>query len=232
MANIHKLVEVPESSRLFFCTDVHGRLDYLKELLESIGFTDNDYLISLGDLTDRGPQSLETLNMFLNPKNPNLFALLGNHEHMLMQKDMHNLFYNGGQWVLEQSDETIDYLSRKLREKFYYAFTVVKAGHSIACVHAEVLEEYANWDDFLDDLPRTTIKNEAVWGREFLTRNIQQRLLGVDYVLHGHSTVEEPRLLANRMYFDTGLWNKGNTLTLLEFKNDNTFEGIRCITQT
>ena len=75
MMNIHKVIEVPEGSRLFFCTDVHGRLDELNELLAQAGFTETDYLISVGDLNDRGPKSLEALNMFLNPKTPNLFAL-------------------------------------------------------------------------------------------------------------------------------------------------------------
>ena len=85
-------ISVPSSARLFFCTDVHGRLDELTELLSQAGFTETDYLISVGDLTDRGPKSLEALNMFLNPTKQNLHALLGNHEHMLMQKDLHNLF--------------------------------------------------------------------------------------------------------------------------------------------
>ena len=138
MANIHKLIEVPESSRLFFCTDVHGRLDNLMGLLREVKFSDNDYLISMGDLIDRGPKSLETLNMFINPNRPNLHALLGNHEYMLMQKDLHNLFYNGGQWALDQSDETIDYLSRKISEKMFFSFTVRKGDYIIACTHAEV----------------------------------------------------------------------------------------------
>lgn len=221
MANIHKLIEVPESSRLFFCTDVHGRLDNLMGLLREVKFSDNDYLISIGDLIDRGPKSLETLNMFINPNRPNLHALLGNHEYMLMQKDLHNLFYNGGQWALDQSDETIDYLSRKISEKMFFSFTVRKGDYIIACTHAEVPEEYEYWDDFLNDLFKTRVKNEAVWGREFLVGNIQQRLYGSSYVLHGHSRVPKLKRLANRLYFDTG-----STMTLLEFDNGN-FKEIR-----
>ena len=221
MRNYHKTIEVPEGSRLFFCTDVHGRLDELNELLAQAGFTETDYLISVGDLNDRGPKSLEALNMFLNPKNPNLFALLGNHEHMLMQKDLHNLFYNGGQWALEQSDETIDYLSRKLMENFFYAFTVKKDGHTLGCVHAEVPLDFSSWDQFLDELVRPRVQLDAVWSREIIYGNSSAHLDGVDYVLHGHTCLPEPTLVGNRLYFDTGLWvgKQQGTLTLLEFCN-------------
>ena len=218
MLNIHKTITVPEGSRLFFCTDVHGRLDELNSLLEQVGFSDNDYLISVGDLHDRGPQSLQALNMFLNPQRPNLYALLGNHEHMLMQKDTHNLFYNGGQWALEQTDETLDYLSRKLTENFYYAFTVEKDGHKIGCVHAEVPRDYDTWEDFLDDLARPRVQREALWGREYIYSGANKELLGVTFVLHGHTCLPEPLLSANRLYFDTGRWGaQKGTMTLLEF---------------
>lgn len=219
MANIHKIIEVPEDSRLFFCTDVHGRLDELNDLLAQAGFEETDYLISVGDLTDRGPKSLESLNMFLNPTRPNLHALLGNHEHMLMRKDLHLLSYNGGQWALEHSDETIEYFSRKLTQKFFYAFTVKKEGHTIGCVHAEVPLRYDSWEEFLDDLTnRPGTKEDALWNREYIYTEANKELLGVDFVLHGHTCLPEPLLSANRLYFDTGRWNKqqGN-LTLLEF---------------
>ena len=223
--NIHKVIEVPDSARVFFCTDVHGRLDELTELLSQAGFTEKDYLISVGDLTDRGPKSLETLNMFLNPTKQNLHALLGNHEHMLMQKDLHNLFYNGGQWVLEQSDETIDYLSRKLMEKFFYAFTIKKGGYTLGCVHAEVPMDFSSWDQFLDELVRPRVQLDALWSREIIYGGTSTHLDGVDYVLHGHTCLPEPTLVGNRLYFDTGRWAKQQgELTLLEFCHDGRFE--------
>ena len=220
MVNIHRTIEVPEGARLFFCTDVHGRLDELEQLLRRVDFSDKDYLISVGDLHDRGPKSLDALNMFLNPTKPNLHALLGNHEHMLMRKDLHNLFYNGGQWALEQSDETIDYLSRKLTQNFFYAFTVEKDGYTIGCVHAEVPLQYDTWEDFLEDLARPSVQNEALWSREYIYDGADKVLPDVDYVLHGHTCLPEPLLSGNRLYFDTGTWGKqSGSMTLLEFKS-------------
>lgn len=41
--------------------DIHGYYDKYKELLERIYFSDDDTLYVLGDILDRGPESLRVL---------------------------------------------------------------------------------------------------------------------------------------------------------------------------
>lgn len=58
--------------------DVHGCLDELKELLEDkIKPTVNDNVVLLGDLVDRGPYSVETVQY---AKDNKLSVILGNHD--------------------------------------------------------------------------------------------------------------------------------------------------------
>jgi serine/threonine protein phosphatase 1 len=64
--------------RKFIIGDIHGCFDELIELTEKIGLTDNDILISLGDIVDRGNKSKEVYEYFLN--RPNSIVLMGNHE--------------------------------------------------------------------------------------------------------------------------------------------------------
>lgn len=47
--------------RILAVSDVHGRLDYFTGLLEKVSFGKSDTLIIVGDLLEKGPQSLETL---------------------------------------------------------------------------------------------------------------------------------------------------------------------------
>lgn len=63
--------------------DIHGCYDQLQTLLNKVAFdATKDHLICVGDLVNRGPQSLETLR-FLRSL-PNVTVTLGNHDLYLI----------------------------------------------------------------------------------------------------------------------------------------------------
>ncbi len=64
--------------RTFIIGDIHGCFDELMELTKKTGLTNDDLLISLGDIVDRGNKSKEVYEYFLN--RPNSIVLMGNHE--------------------------------------------------------------------------------------------------------------------------------------------------------
>ena len=51
----------PADSRVLAVSDVHGNLPYLRGLLDSVRFSPDDTLVLVGDLLEKGPQSLDTL---------------------------------------------------------------------------------------------------------------------------------------------------------------------------
>jgi serine/threonine protein phosphatase 1 len=61
--------------------DVHGCFAELTQLLAKVDFSEEDLLISVGDMVDRGPGSMETARFFRDA--PNAMAVLGNHERKL-----------------------------------------------------------------------------------------------------------------------------------------------------
>lgn len=64
--------------------DIHGCLTALETLVESIGLTADDTLVTLGDYIDRGPDSKGVIDYLLDLKAKfNVITLKGNHELML-----------------------------------------------------------------------------------------------------------------------------------------------------
>jgi serine/threonine protein phosphatase 1 len=61
--------------------DVHGCFAELMQLLTKVDFSGEDLLISVGDMVDRGPDSLKTARFFRD--SPNAMAVMGNHERRL-----------------------------------------------------------------------------------------------------------------------------------------------------
>lgn len=85
----------PDSGeRIYAIGDVHGRYDLLQILLakirdhsDSLPPTPSLYVIIIGDMIDRGPQSAEVLALVhdLHRTSDHVIALLGNHEDAMLQ---------------------------------------------------------------------------------------------------------------------------------------------------
>ena len=56
---------LPQNRRIICISDVHGNLPYLRGLLEKLRFSTDDVLIIVGDLVEKGPQSLDTLRFIV-----------------------------------------------------------------------------------------------------------------------------------------------------------------------
>ena len=115
MQPLHKRLPFNTNGRDFILGDMHGCYDLFEAELEKVSFDPAcDRVISVGDLIDRGPNSLACLRLL---KEPWFHAVRGNHEIMLLdysypgmksspllQND--DLFIkNGGSWV-QKLDET------------------------------------------------------------------------------------------------------------------------------
>jgi len=73
----------PPPTHTYIIGDVQGCFDSLQALLQKINFNpDKDQLGFVGDLVNRGPQSLETLRFIQQLNNP--LIVLGNHDLHLM----------------------------------------------------------------------------------------------------------------------------------------------------
>ena len=71
--------EIEKGRRVLVTSDIHGHVDHLKNVLSQAGFTPDDVLIINGDLTEKGPASLECIRYVLElMRNHTVYYLSGN----------------------------------------------------------------------------------------------------------------------------------------------------------
>ena len=223
-------------SRAYAIGDIHGRLDLLDEILDKI---ESDaagrpacetYLIVLGDLIDRGPDSagvVERLRRY-RPDGMTCVFLMGNHEEMLLRilegdtRPLTSWLAYGGseclfsygvapealRWI--EDDEAL----RLVRERipadhiaFLRDFGDTFAFGDYLFVHAGIRPGLP-----LEEQDRADFR----WIREpFLTDSRDHGCI----VVHGHTIVPRVEERANRIAIDTGAYRSG-LLTAVGIEGD------------
>jgi len=220
---------VPKGTRVYAIGDIHGRVDLLDRLLTTIAKDARNktaprrkLLITLGDYIDRGPDSagvierLSTLHQQAPFKNFELRFLKGNHEH-LMQRFLDGRD-DGRMWLGCGGVETLKSYGAK--------WTPRDAAARIPKHHRK----------FLDDLVLTHQEGHYLFAHAGVRPGValdQQRAQDILWirdrflnardsfgavVVHGHTPVDTPDVLKNRIAIDTRAWASG-TLTALALED-------------
>ena len=67
---------------IYVMSDIHGQYELFRNLMEQIILGKDDTLYVLGDVVDRGPDSMKILKYMM--ANPNIIPIMGNHELMAL----------------------------------------------------------------------------------------------------------------------------------------------------
>lgn len=82
MINLTTKIEqltLDQGRRILVTSDIHGYLSYLKKVLEKACFSDDDILFIVGDMIEKGPESLNTLRYVMELcEKGNVIPLIGN----------------------------------------------------------------------------------------------------------------------------------------------------------
>ena len=138
-------------SRFLIVGDVHGQFDMLQRVLAAAEYDEHlDVLIGVGDLIDRGPQSVEVVRFFSS--SARRFCTMGNHEAYLLEAggvptDAHAWCANGGDWAMWAEPQDIAYCYKALSEfPISIELFVDQPALRIGIIHAEV-PEGLSWAD-------------------------------------------------------------------------------------
>lgn len=191
-------------ARTIVLGDIHGCYTELLELLDQLGATSDDQLISVGDFLDRGPDSVKVLE-YLRGR-PNTVALVGNHE----RKHMRGLYSYSQEITRLQFGEAYADAISWLRSLPYYFET-----SNAIVVHAALLP----------GVPLTEQKEEVLCGSVSGEEFLKQSLGGQDWVtayrgpkpvVFGHRVLDQPLVRDDLVYgLDTGACHGGSLTALV-----------------
>ncbi|UOG18336.1 metallophosphoesterase [Acinetobacter sp. PK01] len=222
-----KYLDASHIKRLFVVGDLHGcYLEFMQQLKKIEFDFKKDLIISVGDLVDRGQDSLKCLELI---KEPWFEAIRGNHEQMCLEAqlvpemvDFH--CKHGGAWLYQLPiDKKLECINSCL--SLPIVLEVAFNGKVYGFVHADI--DLNNWQDFKKSIYRNdyfTSENssalqKALWGRgriSYAPKNKKfKNVIGIDEIYLGHTVVEEARQIHNCFYVDTGVVF-GKRLTIKE----------------
>lgn len=219
-----KIYDKEIKGRLYAVGDLHGCYNLLMTRLKEIGFDfENDLLVAVGDLVDRGTQNIECVDLL----NEDWFiSVRGNHEDLCIQgidnqaaRNCH--ISNGGEWFYnELSPRDQERMVEQFKE-LPIALEVNHNGKKYGFVHGHI--EQNDWVEFANNKGVSAFRDPAqlaMWGRERLdSDNLQYtHVKGIDAVIMGHTVTQKPCKRDNCYWIDTGAVHYG-TLTIINVEN-------------
>lgn len=200
--------EANQGGRDFVVGDIHGMFTHLEALLARIDFCPaTDRLFSVGDLVDRGPHSMASLDWLTRPW---FHACRGNHEQFALDSgdpEQLDLWvnYNGGQWWLDLTPPERERV-RQAFGRLPLAMEVQTDSGLIGIVHADVPPRMS-WEGFMTMLGNGSESAlfYALWSRERIAATPVLPVTGaIDRIYCGHTPTRQTARVANVCYIDTG----------------------------
>lgn len=189
---------------IWIAGDLHGcHQRLLNELRERHFNPYKDLLICVGDLIDRGPDSLHCLQLL---KRSWFKTVRGNHEQMAIDAlnagDMTLWSFNGGAWFNHLSGKEQHTACEALREcdQLPYIIELHCASGVNIIAHADYPSDHYAWQKPVD-------KESVLWRRERLSEHLAgkgEAISGADHFWFGHTPLKHRVDATNQHYIDTG----------------------------
>ncbi|CAG8863541.1 Serine/threonine-protein phosphatase 2 [Pseudomonas fluorescens] len=194
--------------------DIHGHFQRLERCLGQIAFdARRDRLFSVGDLVDRGPDSIRALEWLAQPW---FHAVQGNHESLAVNHVMGGRLdpelYRaaGGGWFLDLAPSE----QRRFAERFAampIALEVETGDGLIGLLHADC--PFADWHELTQHVHSgldEAVQEFCQWSRRRLQQEDVSRIAGLRALVVGHTPLRTVKVLGNVWHIDTAGWASGH----------------------
>ncbi|MBD2798327.1 metallophosphoesterase [Xenorhabdus sp. 18] len=198
-------IDGDQYQRIFVVGDIHGCYQLLMNKLQQIDFDyENDLLISVGDLIDRGDRNIECLDLIIQPW---FRAVRGNHEQMAIDAALHNgskpmWFYNGGGWFTFLDAEQ-EILTRSLLKQAERLPLIIEVNTN----HKKIVIAHADYPDDEYEFGKEVDWVDVIWSRDRIHdvgHGIGGEITGADLFIFGHTPAPITKQNWNQLYIDTG----------------------------
>ena len=235
--NRRKLGQPKQGEKRLVFGDVHGQYDAVMALLESSKFDPSrDSVVFVGDLIDRGPDSLKCAKLL---KQPYVHCCVGNHELLaldaytsLSAELIKSWHLNGGSWFFTLDSMQQNEVIQLFLTRLYWTIEFNWDQYTIGVVHSEI-PPMANWGDFDNGFPiESSVQKYLVWSRQRVFTQSQDNVSGIDFTISGHTITGDLLQLGNTLSIDTGaaLMNREHNyrgkLSVLVFSDEITLKSI------
>ena len=214
-------IDANRRGRDFVVGDVHGCIRTLEQLLVRVGFEPGqDHLFSVGDLIDRGPNSLDAIDWLVHGRIHT--ATMGNHENALIG------------FLMGRSTAVYEPWWRNLADRPRWieamgsmplAITIETAHGDVGVIHAGPV--YRNWTRTVEDLARRraeAIETALLGGYEGAGATWRGKrgteVRGVRAIVTGHHITETPVRDGTWWQIDTGAGTPGGKLSAVRIDCD------------
>ena len=211
MYKITKHFEENTKGRDFVVGDLHGTHSlFLSELLAVDFDFEIDRCFSVGDLIDRGPESVKCLELLNKPW---FHAVIGNHEDLLMDDMNYSCWMmNGGNWINSCEPNDIYRFRDLVRDNMTLTLSVDTPWGKCGMVHAESAL------DFNENDIRTS--NINMWARQHIKHQQDAPTIkNIDRLVVGHTPLKKVVRFTNHVYIDTGACFGDGFLTLMPMQD-------------
>lgn len=239
-----KVLNIPDNQNVYFVGDIHGNYDLYNRTLREFGITDNDVVISVGDVIDRGNKNARCLFEFLLHENRHM--VLGNHEDMMVRsysteehvyrtREWYHVWQqNGGNTTLDEIGEPgIKHFCTLLKE-VPHVLEVNHRGYKILVSHAAIpnLPNVNSVQEIITFAEEDgNYRHQLIWDRDAINyarhdydipenEKMQRIIEGADYVIHGHTGVPHKFLFGNRVWIDTQFMSGELTLAYMNDEHE------------
>jgi len=217
MSSLIVKMNVNTNGRDFVVGDIHGSTDQFSKLLELVKFDyENDRVFCVGDLIDRGTDSVGAIKLL---ENKWFYSVLGNHEQMMLDAcggelaSEYSWNCNGGTWHLEEENtDQYDHLVELIAES-PLAIIVGDGEQRFIVLHAE----YYGDDEMLENEHIEEHVARMLWGRTNIDKGDAPTLGATIYC--GHTIVDAPIKVGRHYYMDTGAFAASGYLTMIDTKS-------------
>lgn len=214
---MYQHIEGSDWRHIWVVGDLHGCHQHLMQALREQHFDPyHDLLVCVGDMIDRGPDSLLCLQLLQKPW---FKTVRGNHEQMaidaLSSGDMALWQLNGGGWytslVASEQQQALEGIQQCAQLPYIIELRCSESVHVIA--HADYPAAEYHWGNAVDS-------ESVLWRRDRLNQLLcgkGEKIAGADHFWFGHTPLKRRFDALNLHYIDTGAVF-GGELTLVKLQ--------------
>ncbi len=193
MSELLQYFDINKQGRDFVVGDLHGCIDEFEALLKQIEFDfSNDRMFAVGDLIDRGPNSMACLRLL---EKPWFFSVLGNHEDMMLdvigsdfKQGVAQWVSNGGDWGVERYEACDPDFFKLVELVDELPMGIIVQSNELGRVGICHAEPPTVWNEECFEKERASI----LWGRQKIDLpEGELKQSDVDFSIHGHTIGEK-----------------------------------------